>query len=238
MPKQLASERWVDWSWTGGEGYREWLITLPYFQDSYFSTHFGARNILAHVRCDYREGENGEKVLMLHEVQSDWMQHVRRLIKELGWNPDIAAASPFLNEWPSLTLKLMLLHAAHNGADALAWTRGVHQEHRYRGLGKEGLRRLYDDTLPREVTRMLKPFGIACETVEVYVPANFKIQPHDGKYKVCDSQGQVLGVAASFEEARALLPDGAHELLHEVHGVRLTSAGRAAILEKGFFAWG
>ena len=31
MPKLLASERWVDWSWTGGEEYREWLITLPLF---------------------------------------------------------------------------------------------------------------------------------------------------------------------------------------------------------------
>ncbi len=48
----------------------------------------------------------------------------------------------------------------------------------------------------------------------------------------------VLGVAASFQEARDLLPDGAHERLYAVHGVRLSQAARAAILQQGFPAWG
>ena len=56
MPKLLASERCVDWSWSGGEEYREWLITLPLFPASFLSDHFDARNVLAHVRCDLREG--------------------------------------------------------------------------------------------------------------------------------------------------------------------------------------
>jgi hypothetical protein len=234
----LASERWVDWSWTGGEEYREWLITLPCYPGNYFSDHFSARNILAHVRCDLREGADGEKILMLHEVQSDWMQEVRRTIQEFGNDADFDDRSPFLHEWPALTLKLMLLHAALLGVDALGWTRGVHQVHRYRGLGKEGLKELYDRTLPREAKRMLKPFGIACETVEVYVPENFRIRRFEGGYEVCSMQGEVLGVAASFQEARALLPDGAHERLYEVHGVRLGKAARASILEKGLTAWG
>ena len=78
MPKLLASERWVDWSWWGGEEYREWLITLPLFPATFLSDHFDARNVLAHVRCDLREGADGERVLMLHELQSDWMQSARR----------------------------------------------------------------------------------------------------------------------------------------------------------------
>ena len=119
MPKLLASERWADWSWTGGEQYREWLITLPFYSASYFSSHFVARNVLAHVRSDLREGNEGEKVLMLHEVQSDWMQDARRIIRDVGKENRIADESPFVNEWPALTLKLMLLHAAHLGVDAL-----------------------------------------------------------------------------------------------------------------------
>ena len=39
MPKLLASERWVDWSWSGGEDYREWLITLPLFPATCLSSH-------------------------------------------------------------------------------------------------------------------------------------------------------------------------------------------------------
>jgi len=238
MPKLLASERWADWSWTGGEEYREWLITLPCYPDSYFSSHFDVRNVLAHVRCDLREGKDGEQVLMLHEVQSDWAQEVRRTIRDFGEDQDIIVQSPFLNEWPALTLKLMLLHAAHLGVDALGWTRGAHQVHRYRGLGREGLRELYDHTLPREVKRMLKPFGIACETIEVYVPENFKIRRIEGGFEVSNEQDGVLGIAPTFQAARDLMPDGAHEQLYAVHGVRLSKAMRAAILEKGFAAWG
>ena len=238
LPKLLASEHWVDWSWTGGEEYREWLITLPSFPGSYFSSHFGVRNVLAHVRCDLREGADDEKVLMLHEVQSDWMQDIRRLIRDLGKDDDLEDLSPFLQEWPALTLKLMLLHAAYIGVDALGWTRGAHQVHRYRGRGKEGLKELYDRTLPREANRILKPYGMVCDTVEVYVPENFNIRRVEGGYEVCSMQGMVLGIAASFQAARALLPDGAHERLFDVHGVRLSEASRDAILEKGFAAWG
>lgn len=238
LPKFLASERWVDWSWTGGEDYREWLITLPFYSASYFSSHFVARNVLAHVRSDLREGGDGERVLMLHEMQSDWMQNARRIIRDVGKENRIADESPFVNEWPALTLKLMLLHAAHLGVGALGWTRGAHQVHRFRGLGREGLLELYDRTLPREAKRMLKPFGIACETVEVYVPDNFKIRRIEGGFEVLSGEDEPLGVAASFQEARAMLPDGAHERLYTVHGVRLSEAARATILEKGFTAWG
>ena len=238
LPKLLASERWVDWSWTGGEEYREWLITIPYFPVTYVSSHFGVRNVLAHVRCDYREGENGEKVLMLHEVQSDWMQDARRMIQAFGKDVYFDDQSPFLHEWPALTLKLMLLHAAHLGVDALGWTRGAHQAQRYRGLGAQGLKELYDRTLPREASRILKPFGVVCEAVEVFVPDNFMIRRLERGYEVRTAEGSSLGIAASFNDARALLPDGAHERLHAVHGVRLSKAARAEILGKGFSAWG
>ena len=238
MPKLMAAQNWVDWSWTGGENYREWLITLPFYSASYFSSHFDVRNVLSHVRCDVREGPAGEKILMLHEVQSDWMQDARRDSQDCGNGGGVDDEAPFINEWPALTLKLMLLHAAYLGVDALAWTRGAHQVSRYRGLGKEGLKELYDRTLPREAKRMLKPFGVISEALEVYVPNNFKIRRLESGFEVRGAEDDILGIAASFEDARALLPDGAHEQLYVVHGVRLSPATRGAILEKGFTAWG
>jgi len=33
-------------------------------------------------RLDYREGADAERVLMLHELQSDWMQSARRGLRE------------------------------------------------------------------------------------------------------------------------------------------------------------
>ena len=196
------------------------------------------RNLLAHVRCDVREGGNREKVLLLQEVQNDWAQQARREFQRSDGGRQRIAAPPFLAEWPALVLKLVLLHAAHGGMDAVAWTRGAHQVHRYKGLGEDGLRELYDRTLPREANRMLKPFRIGSGSVEVYVPENFGIRRIEEGYEVRTAGGRRLGVAPTMVEARDLLPDGAHERLWSVHGVRLDEAMRQSIRQRGFMAWG
>lgn len=60
----------------GGENYREVLFTLPNRNpgESYHSSHFNEPNILAHVRLNDRVDANGNKVLFMEEVQSDWHQ--------------------------------------------------------------------------------------------------------------------------------------------------------------------
>jgi hypothetical protein len=238
FPKRVALGRWGHIAWTGGEDYREWLITLPYYPTSYFSSHFSVRNILAHVRCDVREGADGERVLLLQEVQSDWAQNVRRAVSAGMMGPDDPECPPFWREWPALAMKLVLLHAAHQGLDAVAWTRGAHQVFRYNGLGATGLTELYDRTLPREVSRMLKPFGVGCETLGVFVPTNFSIKRSENGYEVYTAESELLGTAPTLEGARNFVPDGGHELLYEVHGVRVPASIRKAILEQGFPAWG
>lgn len=48
------------------------------------SGHFDEPNILAHVRFNDRTGPNGEKILFIEEVQSDWHQQGRREGYDLG----------------------------------------------------------------------------------------------------------------------------------------------------------
>ena len=132
FPKRLALGRWKQYAWTGGEAYREWLITLPHYPGTFFSSHFVVRNVLAHVRCDIREGADGLRVLLLHEVQSDWAQIARRAISQGDIAASDPACPPFLKEWPALALKLILLHAANEQLDAVAWTQGTHQAARYK----------------------------------------------------------------------------------------------------------
>jgi hypothetical protein len=238
FPKRVALGHYSNLAWTGGESYREWLITLPYYPASYLSGHFNIRNILAHVRCDGREGADGERVLMLQEVQSDWAQRARRALSKGEMVSDDEVPPPFMKEWPALVMKLVLLHAAHQGLDAVAWTRGAHQVFRYKGLGAGGLNELYDRTLPRDVNRMMKPFGASCETRGVYVPTNFRIKQSEDGYDFYAPDDEVLGTAPTLEDAREFVPDQGHELLFDVHGVRLSAAVRKAILENGFPAWG
>jgi predicted RNA methylase len=92
----------------GGQNYRELLLTLPakrywvngdqitaedlatahgraaadrvgsYGDDVFTSSHWDEPNVLAHVRFDDRTGPNGEKILHVAEIQSDWHQKGRR----------------------------------------------------------------------------------------------------------------------------------------------------------------
>jgi hypothetical protein len=238
FPKRVTLGHWSHIAWNGGDEYREWLITLPYFPGTYLSSHFDVRNVLAHVRCDVREGVDGERVLLLQEVQSDWAQDARRAISAREVSPHDDECPPFLKEWPALAMKLVLLYAAHRGLDAVAWTRGSHQVSRYQGLGATGLVELYDRTLPREVNRICKPLGQVCETLGVFVPTNFSIRQSERGYDVYTAENVFLDTAPTLEDARQFVPDGGHELLYDVHGIRLPKEVRTALLENGLPAWG
>jgi len=110
---------------SGGENYRELLLTLPDkgFGKNYYGGHFDESNILAHVRFNERTGGAGERILHLEEVQSDWHQD-RRAGKDV---PD----APFTKSWHELAMKRMLRWAAENGFDRLTWTTGEQQAARY-----------------------------------------------------------------------------------------------------------
>ncbi len=238
FPKRMSLGKYGQYAWTGGESYREWLITLPYYPQNYLSGHFKVRNVLAHIRCDGREGADGERILMLQEVQSDWAQGARRAASEAEPEVKKEEPPPFMKEWSALAMKLVLLHAANYGWDAVAWTKGEHQATRYLGLGAVGLKELYDRTLPREVNRILKPFGVVCGTVGVFVPDNFIVKQTEAGYEVYSQKSELLGISRSFEGTREFVPDQGHELVRDVHGVRLNESTRAAILNTGFPAWG
>lgn len=75
--------RWQQISLEGGEDYREFLIQLPPKKlisgrktKEYTGGHF-EKNTLVHVRVKTRMGKNGEKVLFIEEIQSDWHQQGR-----------------------------------------------------------------------------------------------------------------------------------------------------------------
>ena len=85
----------------GGENYREMLIKAPKGGDQFpgVPQHFGGEpGILASLRLKDRTGPNGEKLLHLEELQSDWHQQGREKgyrgnQKRIDWNdPEYIAA--------------------------------------------------------------------------------------------------------------------------------------------------
>lgn len=93
--------KYEDYKLPGGENYREILLKLPSNRPSlknmsraeynaaidaadkagiqnYQSQHWDEPNVLAHIRVQDRVGPNGEKILHVEEIQSDWHQEGRK----------------------------------------------------------------------------------------------------------------------------------------------------------------
>ncbi len=75
--------KYEDYTLPGGSNYREILLRMPHdeqrakeFSDP-SSGHWDQPNVLAHVRAKDRTGPNGEKILHIEEIQSDWHQQGR-----------------------------------------------------------------------------------------------------------------------------------------------------------------
>jgi len=64
----------------GGEDYRELLLTWPSKGDDPFEgDHFDEPNIIVHIRFNTRYDKDGNKVLFIEEIQSDWHQEAVRV---------------------------------------------------------------------------------------------------------------------------------------------------------------
>jgi len=83
LTSKSGRSKYEDYSLPGGSNYREILLRMPHdeqrakeFSDP-ASGHWDQPNVLAHVRAKDRTGPNGEKILHLEEIQSDWHQQGR-----------------------------------------------------------------------------------------------------------------------------------------------------------------
>lgn len=101
----------------GGKNYREILLQHPQGGFKGVSSHFGgAPNILASVRAKDRIGPNGEKILHIEELQSDWHQQGR----EKGYASPESAGQIKAAERAHRELKKQLEEAKQNAVYAEA----------------------------------------------------------------------------------------------------------------------
>ena len=79
VSQEFRTTTWDSYTLPGGRNYRETVIALPDgFTPGYDSPHWGTPNPIAHIRSKDRKGANGESVLFVEEVQSDWGQEARK----------------------------------------------------------------------------------------------------------------------------------------------------------------
>jgi hypothetical protein len=80
---QANKPQYAKYQLPGGKNYREIKLRIPTKgKDKFKSKHFEEPNVLAHARVSDRTGPNGEKILHVEEIQSDWHQTARDLRNE------------------------------------------------------------------------------------------------------------------------------------------------------------
>lgn len=122
-------------------------------RENFRSSHFDEPNILAHTRTTDRTGPNGEKILFVEEVQSDYgielRKRAKRKAKEEGLKENTPEFSkrlsalmndpvslelpnfPFKGKQYELAMKKMLMQAVTDGYDQLSWITGEETAKRY-----------------------------------------------------------------------------------------------------------
>ena len=148
----------------GGEDYREWLLSLPDYRESYFGPHFTERNVLLHIRSKTRYDTKARKLLFIEEIQSDW--HQVSYINYSTLSKIHVPPAPFRKTWAGLGVKLMLMHAVEEGYAGIAWADGTIQARRYR-TGFRAVQRIYNESIPRALLKLAKPWNGALTSTEI-----------------------------------------------------------------------
>lgn len=86
------------------------------------------------------------------------MEKARRKLYEYSQRQQGVPDAPFKTTWRELGFRRVFRWAAENGFDAVTWTKGETQSERYGGY-KPKLIKLYNEIIPREVEKLIKPWG-------------------------------------------------------------------------------
>lgn len=137
-----ATPKFAGYTLPGGENYRELLLTLPVGKArvsddqarqlgadkgwetddiKFKSSHWqGTPNVLAHMRVDTVRGANGEKLLRVIEIQSDFGAAIRKSIAP-------TPSAPFVTDtksWTALVIKRAVMLAVTEGYDGIVFATG------------------------------------------------------------------------------------------------------------------
>jgi hypothetical protein len=223
----------------GGDDYREWLLTLPDYPISYYNKHYYERNLLLHFRTKQRQDLQGRRLLFVEEIQSDWHQAGAVKGYQNRW-PGQLPPAPFTKEWLALALKLILLHAAREGYEGMAWTRGRIQESHYlQSLAP--VRRLYDDAIPKALQRLVRTIdGAALQTTRIATKEpRLHISRQFDKWLITDPKGSFMTrPRRSQQEAMQIKARHCRQIELEVQMLALNETARNQITERGFPRFG
>jgi hypothetical protein len=222
----------------GGHDYREWLLTLPDYPLTHFTSHYYARNLLVHFRTKQRVDTHGRRLLFIEEIQSDWHQ-TGSMYGYLNRWPGRITPAPFRKEWLGLALKLLLIHAAEHDLEGIAWTRGEIQEsHYFKKLST--VRRLYDNEIPKVLGRLCEGLELSMDTTRISTKEpRLHIARHWDKWFLTNENGSFYTRPRyTQQEAIKVLSRHCKQIDMEVPVILLNEGAKAQIRNNGFPLFG
>jgi hypothetical protein len=223
----------------GGSDYREWIVSLPDFQRTFFGAHFFDHNVLVHIRTTVRKDVTGRRLLFVEEIQSDWHQSGKRYGYDCNAWGQVANA-PFKKDWSVLAIKIMLIYAAQNGFAGVSWPKGEIQETRY-AKGLNAIKRHYNVEIPKALNRLCRPFQSQVETtwIETRDPW-LNLEKNSNKWRVADGFGKFKTRARyqSRDEAMSVLARHCREINLAVPVIFINDAMRRHIDDAGLPLFG
>ena len=223
----------------GGYDYREWIVSLPDFQRTFYGAHFYDHNILSHIRTTTRTNNKGQKILFVEEVQSDWHQSGKRFgYDNSSWGR--VANAPHKHDWPVLAAKLMLIHASENGYSGIAWSQGDIQEMRYM-TPLSSIKQYYDKQIPKALNKLVKEFDCKVETTNIQTRDPWlNLEKKQNKWRVADAQGKFKTKAKykNRDEAMAVIARHSRIIELEVPVLFINEKLRQQISENGLPIFG
>lgn len=205
--------KFAEFALPGGEQYTEWLITAPNLSDHYWGPHFDLPNIVAHVRTTKRKTADGNNLLVLEEIQSDWNQELREAIQAarerdpssdgdtdlIEWDDDMDPPpfNPYRNHWLEAALRMMMLLAANHGFAGIGWLPGKLHAERFPWANADGLKTFYDRIVPTAVEKLAKSWSAKLDTAQFpTLSRNFRARKIADAEKWCvfnRASGQIIG---------------------------------------------
>jgi hypothetical protein len=222
----------------GGTDYREWLLSLPDYPLSHFTSHYYTRNLLLHFRTKQRIDTQGRRLLFIEEIQSDWHQNGAMFGYQNRW-PGRIPPAPFRREWLSLAMKLLLMYAAEHDFDAIAWTRGeVQESHYFKKLS--AIKRLYDNDIPRALRRLCEGLGLTIGNTRITTKEpRLQIARHWDKWFLSDATGSFYTRPRyTQKEAMKVLARHCKQIDLEVPVMILTQTAKEQIINRRFPLFG
>lgn len=119
--------KWRGYALEGGQDYTEHTYTLPgaTYAGKASNTHWGedAPGVLLHTREQTFQTPDGKKVLFIDEIQSDWHNDAIKAAQaeKRGEPHEDVPEAPYGRTYAEYAIKQMLLKAAREGYDFIAW---------------------------------------------------------------------------------------------------------------------